>query len=98
VVSSAPRIAWRLREEIVRLSAERVAIAEISRRVGLRAERLGLPQPSYQQVRVLVHEARRVRRRPTAAGVFLDVAMRTRPPDAVLRHVAGVGVPTRRAK
>jgi hypothetical protein len=53
-----------------------------------------LPQPSYEQVRVLVHEARRLRRRPTAAGVFLDVVMRTRPPDALLQHVSDVGVAT----
>ena len=42
---------------IVRATRERVPFAEVTRRVGREADRLGLPRPSYQQVRVLAHEA-----------------------------------------
>ena len=36
---------------------------------------------------------RRIQRGPTTASVLLDVAFRLRPPEAVLDHVSGVGVP-----
>ena len=69
-------------------------IAEVNRRVGAEAERLGLPRPSYQRIRVLVHELRRRRRRqPTTASVLVDIAFRARPVTALLDHVSGIGVP-----
>jgi hypothetical protein len=89
----APRIRPRLLDALVRLDDERFPIAETCRRVGAEADRLGLTRPSYQRVRVLVHEARRLRRRPTTADVLVDVVMRVRPPEALLDHVSGVGVP-----
>jgi hypothetical protein len=46
-------------------------------------------------VRVLVHEQRRTRARPGTLEVFVDVATRTRPPDALLDHSAGIRVPER---
>ena len=56
---------------IVRATRERVPFAEITRRVGEEADRLGLPRPSYQQVRVLAHEAigHRERRREVARSL-----------------------------
>jgi len=94
VVSSAPRISLRLLKAIVTLDDNRIPIAEINRRVGAEAARLGLPRPSYQRVRVLVHESRSLRRhRPSTAKILLEVATRVRPPGAVLDHVSGVGVP-----
>ncbi|MBV8562393.1 MAG: hypothetical protein JOZ56_04825 [Actinobacteria bacterium] len=66
----------RLLDEIERRASERVPIAEINRRVGRAAAEMRLHKPSYQQVRVLVHEARGIRR-PTAgsiATVALEVA------------------------
>jgi hypothetical protein len=97
VTTFAPRISPRLLEALVRLDDKRVPIAEINRRLGAEAERLGLPRPSYQRVRVLVHQSRRLRRsRPTTASVLVDVAFRVRPPIAVLDHLSGVGVPTLR--
>jgi hypothetical protein len=93
----APRIGPSLIEAIVRLDDVRVPIAEINRRVGEEAERLGLRRPSYQRVRELVHESRRLRRRPTTASVLVDVAFRVRPPTAIIDHLAGIDEPQRAA-
>lgn len=89
----APRISPKLLEAIVRFDKTSRPIAETSRRVGHEAEQLGLPRPSYERVRELVHMMRRMRRGPTTASVLLDVAFRLRPPEAVVDHVSGVGVP-----
>ena len=89
----APRISPKLLEAIVRLDKRTVPIAETSRQVGREAERLGLPRPSYERIRELVHEARRIRRRPTMASVLVDVALRVRPPEAIVDQLSGVGVP-----
>jgi hypothetical protein len=98
VTTFAPRISPRLVEALVRLDDTRVPIAEVNRRVGREAERLGLPRPSYQRVRELVHQSRRLRRvRPTTASVLVDVAFRVRPPTAILDHLAGIDVPHRAA-
>jgi hypothetical protein len=96
VARIAPRISPPLVEALVRLDDRRVPIAETNRRVGEEAERLGLPRPSYERIRELVHESRRIRRGPTTASVLIDVAFRVRPPDAVLDQISGVGVPTLR--
>jgi hypothetical protein len=85
-------------EALIRLDDRRVPIAEVNRRLGEEAERLGVPRPSYQRVRELVHEARRLRgRRPTTGSVLVDIAFRVRPPVAFLEHVSGVGVPVLKA-
>jgi hypothetical protein len=98
VLRFAPRISHRLLDTVVRLDDPSVPIAETYRRVADEAARLGLHRPSYQRIRVLVHESRRLRRRrgPTTTSVLLDVALRSRPPDALLDHMSGVGVPERR--
>jgi hypothetical protein len=96
VPNIAPRISPKLLEAIVRLDKRTVPIAETCRRVGANAERLGLPRPSYERIRELVHDARRLRRGPSTASVLLDVAFRARPPEAVLDHISGVGVPNLR--
>jgi hypothetical protein len=82
-------------DAVVRLDDTSVPIAETYRRVADEAVRLGLSRPSYQRIRVLVHETRRLRARrgPTTASVLLDIVLRARPPDALLDHVSGVGVP-----
>jgi hypothetical protein len=67
----------------------RLPIAELRRRVGTEAERLGLARPSYERVRILAHENRARRGRATTTDVLLDVAMRVRPPEAILDHLAG---------
>ena len=93
-VSLAPRISPRLLKALVRLDDRTLPIAEIYRRLAAEADRLRLTRPSYQRIRVLLHQARRIRRlRPTTAQVLVEVAFRARPPIAILDHVSGVGVP-----
>jgi hypothetical protein len=92
VLPFAPRLSLRLIDAIVRLDDRMVPIAEVNRRVGNEAERLGLRRPSYERVRVLVHELRRVRKQPTTATVLFEVAVRARPPEVFLDHVSGIGV------
>jgi hypothetical protein len=82
-----------LLETLVRADGPSVPIAETCRRVGSEAERIGLTRPSYERVRLLVHESRRIRRGPSTAKVLADVALRVRPPEAVLDQLSGVGVP-----
>ncbi len=93
MTTCAPRISERLLKALVRLDDRTVPIAETCRRLGDEADRARLTRPSYQRVRVLVHELRRVRPQPTTVSVLLDIAMRVRPPEALLDHVSGVGVP-----
>jgi hypothetical protein len=81
----APRLSARLLDFIETAPTDRVPIAEINRRAGERAERLGLPRPSYQRVRELVHEARLLRSEHLPAGdILLDIALRTRSPHAYI--------------
>jgi hypothetical protein len=97
----APRVPPRLVEALVAIDDPALRIAEINRRLGAEAERLGLRRPSYQCVRQLVHEVRDVRREfarnpnATTGDVILDIIFRARPPDAFLQHISGVGVPKR---
>lgn len=80
----APRLSPRLLDFIEAVSELRTPIAEINRIVGTESERLGLPRPSYERVRVLVHEARDLRRGGVSATrVLVDVATRTRSPYAL---------------
>jgi hypothetical protein len=89
----APRIRRELLEAVVHFDERSHPIAETCRRVGAEAERLGLTRPSYQRVREIVHESRRIRRGPSTASVLADVAFRVRPPEAVLDQLSGIGVP-----
>jgi hypothetical protein len=93
VPTLAPRIRKELLEAVVRLDKRSVPIAETYRRVGREADRLGLTRPSYERIRQLVHASRRLRRGPTTASVLVDVAFRVRPPEAVVDHLSGIGVP-----
>ena len=83
-VQFAPRLSPRLLDFIEIVSALHVPIAEINRLVAAEAERLDLPVPSYQRVRVLVHEARELRRGDvSAAEILIDIATRARSPYAL---------------
>jgi hypothetical protein len=90
--SFAPRISHRLLEALARLDDRSVPIAETNRRLGDEAARLGLPRPSYQRVRELVHQHRRITRGPSTLRVLTEVALRARAPDEFLEQVSGVGV------
>jgi len=93
VLAFAPRIAPRLLVALDWIDDRSLPMAEVNRRLGAEAARLGLPRPSYQRVRVLVHKLRWMRRQPTTLGVLWDIAWRVRPPEAFLDQVSGVGVP-----
>ena len=92
-----PRISRRVLETIVRADDPTVPIAETYRRVARDAERHGYTRPSYEQVRVLLHRARRISKRPTTTDVLLDITFSRRVPDELIDHFAGIGVrPLRR--
>ena len=80
----------RLLDEIERQSKRRVPIAEMNRSVGRAAGRMRLHKPSYEQVRILVHHARSLRRQgpKPVSTVAIDVAFRVRTPDALLLRLA----------
>ena len=54
----ATRFSPRLLDEVDDLAGRSLPIAEIHRRVGAKAQSLGITRPSYERVRQLVHEAR----------------------------------------
>jgi hypothetical protein len=84
VTAQAPRLDARLVAAIPHLDDERRPIAETNRRVGSLAVAMGLPRPSYQQVRLLVHVSReRKAARREALAIILDVQFRRRPPEAL---------------
>lgn len=84
----APRIAPKVVDAIARLDDRSVPIAEVNRRVGAAAQRMGYTRPSYQRVRVLVHLIRAVRRRRrSTARVITEVGLRVRPPEALWNHL-----------
>jgi len=101
----APRIPPRLLDEIERLARKHAPIAEINRLVGAAAVRMSLPKPSYEQVRVLVHLARRFRRASPASvsTVAAGIVFRTMPPRAIAdrlyappaRHLSGRAPPAK---
>jgi hypothetical protein len=88
MVFAAPRIDSRLVAALERLDDKHVPIAETWRRVRKVADELKLTKPSYEQVRCLIHDARRRGRRPTAADTLLDIAFRVRPPTALVDYLA----------
>jgi hypothetical protein len=89
VVVIAPRIDSRLVAALIRIDDPKVPIAETNRRLGRLAFDLGLPKPSYQQVRLLVHDIRGRKRGAGIGELLLDLALRTRSPEEILEVLAG---------
>ena len=85
--AAAPRLDARLLAALGRFDRGTPPIAEVNRRIGALAQELSLPRPSYEQVRVAVHAHRRLGRFPSAGEVLLDVAARSRPPEALVEAV-----------
>jgi hypothetical protein len=84
MVMAAARISPRLHAALARLDEETLPIAEVYRRFGAEADRLALPRPSYERVRVLVHELRAAKQpEPGYGEVLFDIATRTRPARAI---------------
>jgi hypothetical protein len=81
---SAPRLDPRLVKAIVRLDDPSVPIAESYRRSREHAAYLQIPRPSYECFRILVHEARRARRRQRAnRETLIRVALHLAPVSAL---------------
>ena len=80
--ASAPRYDPRILAAARELDDPEQPIAETCRRVGARAERLGLPRPSYVHLRryIVEERARRGAVREIIAEAYLD-AMRSRVVD-----------------
>src|SRR5437763_12103934 len=91
----APRISFRLLRTLERIDDPKLPIAEVNRRLGSEAWRLGLPRPSYQRIRVLVHQLRRIRARrgPSTGEVLFVIALRVSPTPALVGPLSGVGLP-----
>ena len=71
----------RLLDKVDEFSEQAVPIAEINRRVGVEAQRLGVTKPSYERVRQLVHEARDLHRGYVSAlEILTDIATLQRSP------------------
>jgi len=86
VIASAPRIDPRIRRVARRLGGRRSSAADIHRSIGEYAGRIGVAQPSYQQIRLIVNDARmrQVARRATAE-LLLQVELGTRPVTDLLQ-------------
>ena len=89
MASQAARIGPTLLAGIERLDDDSLPIGEVNRRVGALASHLGFVRPSYEQIRVLVHEHRQRGLVPAAGQILLDVAARSRPPEALLELLEG---------
>jgi hypothetical protein len=86
VYFAAPRLDPRLAKAIVRLDDASVPMAETLRRCRAIAAELDLPRPSYESVRLLLHEARREKeRRQKNRDTLIGVALYLEPPDALYR-------------
>ena len=90
MVQSAPRYDRRLLRAIRRLDDESVPIAEVCRRVGAQAEKLGVPRPSYVHVRRIVlserERAAELREIRNEALAGLVTRMAPDPVDLLLRR------------
>jgi hypothetical protein len=86
--ASAPRVDSRLVAALRRLDDGELPVAELNRRLGSIAQALGLAQPSYQCVRLLVRKIRRCREVPGIGELLLDIALRNRPPEAILDYLS----------
>jgi len=93
VLAFAPRIRPELLRTLARLDDPAVPIAEINRRLGREAERRGFRRPSYQRVRVLVHQLRALPRNRAVLGLLrFGVVLRTRPLAARIDGVSQFGI------
>ena len=81
----ATRLDRRLLELVVRLAGRpEISIAEVHRRTREPAAQLDIPRPSYECVRLLVHDARRERaRRRSNRETLIRVALYLDGPDAL---------------
>ena len=92
--AAAPRLDPRLLRAVVRLDDPSVPIAKIYRRSRKHAARLGIPRPSYECVRLLIHDARSERaRRRANRETLIRVALYLDGPEALNRLETGSRLP-----
>ena len=89
LTTCGPRIDERLVAAIARIDDPTLPIAETNRRLGVVAEGLGLIRPSYQQVRVIVHEHRSQKRPSRLGETLLEIAYGMRTRGQILRVLEG---------
>jgi hypothetical protein len=94
---AAPRIDPRLVAALARLDRREKPVADTHRALGLVADWLEVPRPGYQQVRVLVRQHRRCPIYPGVGETLLEIAMRVKPPGALLDVLTHETPPKRRS-
>lgn len=87
---SAPRLDVRLIAALEQLlKDEGVPVAELNRRLGMVADALEIPRPSYERVRLVVNDRRDGGYAlPSTGKVLLEIAIRSRPGEDVLTLLA----------
>ncbi len=88
VVRSAPRIPQRLLDAIPRLDDGGRPIADVIRKVGEEADRLGITRPSYERIRQLVHQSRSIHLGPSDVRIALETTALLRSRDSAARAMA----------
>ena len=90
VYAIAPRLDRRLIEAVVRLDNPSTSIAELHRSLREPAAQLEVPRPSYECVRLLVHDVRRERERKRAnRETLIRVALYRDGPEALHKLETG---------
>ena len=87
MTAAAPRLDRRLLAAIADLDRRDRPIAETNRRIGLVALALGLPKPSYEQVRTVVHASRNGRRYYGLVDAYIDLTFQTAPARAIVERL-----------
>ncbi len=88
MVQIAPRIDDRLVAAVARFDRTGRPIAEINRLVGDVARALGVPRPSYERVRQVVHQLREGRHPPRLGLYLYATSLRRLPADVVVELIA----------
>jgi hypothetical protein len=85
MVPSAPRTDVRVARFVRRFERRTSVIADVVRATGAYCEAIGVPRPSYEQIRLLSHATRyRRERRRAALQLLAEVDLRARPPSDLL--------------
>jgi hypothetical protein len=86
VYTAAPRVEQSFLNALARIDDSAIPIAETYRKCREEAAKLDVPRPSYELVRIVVHETRRERERRRAnRDTILRVLLYQLPPDALNR-------------
>jgi hypothetical protein len=84
--AAAPRVEEEFLNALARIDDTSIPIAETYRKCREEAAKLDVPRPSYELVRIVIHEARREgERRRANRNTILRVLLYQLPPDALNR-------------